>query len=947
MALYYHKETNSNNIAVKIPVIPANSTKYLTLEENSEYTMFNDPKNVYTYFWKFSDINSLADWSVESGSKNNAIFENGIMRLNATNVYSSYVELPESYKFISRFRPDHIYCGIMLGKNYGSYADIIHYGDGTNNSSTNQEQYVRLNNVDIANTHNLLNSNWYVQEYRVTDSKVGFYADNEPIFEKNISYNVSVLDKITISSNSSGGGDGIIYVDYIAIAEYYDNIQVTSTNLDNTLKITVTNNNNFDLVNYPININISELNLTTESLKISDVDNTEVYIVFNNQQLYTSQDNLQVYAEVSCGMGLKSVKIQNNQHMAQDMIKLDNSKNTYGSTIPLSDSINNLKVIATSKEDIVSNSDVKIVNKIAPVTEDKPIVTIIKTPPIPETTSENYITLQCDVSDSDEILYVRCYSNKLNGYIELNKVEGTINRYSCNMPLFYGDNHIHIIISDVKNYLGTSETLVITKNDTTAPKIIFDTLDVRCIDEAYRVLAKVYDDESGLKDVKVVHYGNETKIQYMDYMGNGIYEKLINLIDGENKIRVISLDNNGNELISNTKTIIKENKETINVIKQELIPQLDIVFEKPINKVTNSIYGVECFINTNLQLDGAYVILNGNSIRLDCIGDKKYGKKVKLDEGLNNLYLQVKGQGLTKYTEKYSIYYSLKNTLKYINNDNEVIVFEKNIDYEKLNNNVDTLIFRNIDGLNYSKMNYETKQSNNGIIINNGTLNPYNLKINGLIISKNPEILEKKITNIFSPTKSGVLYLQYDETYECPCKVCNININSSPDSKTDTVREFSIELIAEKPYWLSSEKSVEFSKGSLGFKYPLKLPLNFGRVNNHKIIINSGYVETPLKLEINGPMNTADDCLIVNNSTNEHIRLCKKLDTYESLFITTEPINVVYMNKNTGETKKAFDYVTMDSKFFNLKTGTNDIELTTSNPDLNVKMIYRFRNLTL
>ncbi|MBP2201928.1 hypothetical protein J3E07_001368 [Methanococcus voltae] len=947
MTLYYHKEANNSNITVKIPFVPANSTKYITIEENSEHILYNDPKNTYKYFWKFSDITSLSDWSVESGSKDNAIFSNGIMRLDASNIYIRYVELPESYRLISRFRPEHVYCGISLWKDYGSYVDTISYGDGTSSSDIYQGQYIKLNNSTIASVYNLLNTNWYVQEYKVTDSKIGFYANNEPIFEKSINYDVSVFDKLRIHSTTSGGGSGIIYVDYIAIAEYFENIQITSTIVDNVLKIKVINNNNFDLVNYPLNIDVSELNLSTEGLKILDTDDTKVNIVFNNQQLYTSQDNLQVYAEVSCGMGLKSVKIQNNQYIAQDMVKLDNSKNTYSSNILLSDSINNLKVIATNKEDIVSNSDVKIVNKITPVTEDKPVVTIIKTPPIPEVTSENYVTLQCDISDSDNILYVRGYNNKLKGYIELSKVEGTINRYSCNMPLFYGDNHINIITSDVKNYLGTSETLVITKNDTTAPKIIFDTMCVKCIDEPYRVLAKVYDDESGLKDVKVVHYGNETKIHYMDYVGNGIYEKLINLVDGENRIRIISLDNNGNELISDIKTIIKENKETVNVIRQELTPQLDIIFEKPINKVTDSIYNVECFINTNLQLDGVYIILNGNSIRLDCIGDKKYCKKVKLNEGLNNLYLQVKGQGLTKYTEKYSIYYSLKNTLKYINNDNEIIVFEKNIDYEKLNNNIDTLIFRNIDGLNCSKMNYETKKSNNGIIINNGTLNPYNLKINGLIISKNPELLEKKLTNIFSPTKSGVLYLQYDETYECPCKVCNININSEPDSKTDTVREFSIELIAEKPYWLSSEKSVEFSKGSLGFKYPLRLPINFGRVNNHKMIINSGYVETPLKLEINGPMNTADDCLIANNSTGEHIKLCKKLDIHESLFITTEPINVLYMNKNTGETKKAFDYITMDSKFFNLKTGTNDIELTTSNPDLTLKMTYRFRNLTL
>ncbi|MCS3901589.1 phage distal tail protein [Methanococcus voltae] len=940
MTLYYHKEANSNIITVKVPSIPAKGSKTLLITENSEYGSFNSPNDVYNYFWKFSDISALDDWTVVSGSKDNAQFNDGIMELSSVNQFKYALNLPESYRLISRFRPNNIYCSVQL-KNEAEN-DMLQMGDATYNSGNYQEQYYKLGQYTYV-PYNLLNSNWYVQEFHLSDSKVCFYADKNPIFEQTILYNVSSLDTLYINST---GSSGLIYIDYIAIAEHFDNIQLSSVKVDNTLEITISNNNDFDLVNYQVDIDVSELNVSSNNLKIEVFEDIVPIIIFNSQQLYTSQDNFDVYAEVYCDNEINSVKVQNNQYEPQNMTKIASSQNTYALNVSLLDSVNNLKVIATNVNGATSNSNIKIVNKLNSVYEDKPVVNIIKNPAIPEITNENYINLKCEITDYDEILYVRAYSNKLSGYIELTKVEGTNTQYTCDIPLFYGDNHINIIASDIESYLGTSETIVISKNDTTPPKIVFDTMDVKCIDESYKARAKVYDDESGLKDVKIVHYGDETQIKYMEYLGNGIYEKLINLIDGENQIRIISSDNNNNELISDVKTIIKENKEIINVIKQELTPQLDIVFEKPINKVVKSDYLIECFINTNLDIDGIYAILNGNSVRLDCMGDKRYGKKVKLKEGLNNLYLQAKGQGLTKNTKKYAIYYSLKNTLKYINNDNEVIIFEKNINFEKIEN-VDTLIFQNIEGLNCSKMNYETKNSNNGIIINNGTLNPYNLKINGLIISKNPEILEKKISNIFSPTKSGVLYLQYDETYECPCKVCNININSNPSSKTDTVREFSIELMAEKPYWLSSKKVVDFSKGSLGFTYPLSLPLNFGQVNNRKTVLNTGYMETPVYLEINGPTNSVDDCILINNTSNEFIKLCKKLESDESVYINTEPVDVIYWNKTTGERKKAYDYVSIDSKFFNLKTGANDIELITSNPELKINIIYRLRNLTI
>lgn len=157
----------------------------------------------------------------------------------------------------------------------------------------------------------------------------------------------------------------------------------------------------------------------------------------------------------------------------------------------------------------------------------------------------------------------------------------------------------------------------------------------------------------------------------------------------------------------------------------------------------------------------------------------------------------------------------------------------------------------------------------------------------------------------------------------------------------DTMQPGLIQLYCPNPFWLDEfETSEEIITWIGGMRFPLRLPTEFATAGDKIInVINSGDVETPIKLEIYGP---ATKPKITKRETGEYLRIKEELTSDDVVVITTD-----FGNKRVElNGDNAFNILDLpDSKFFNLDIGDNVIELTTDDitNNANVKMSYRNR----
>ena len=83
---------------------------------------------------------------------------------------------------------------------------------------------------------------------------------------------------------------------------------------------------------------------------------------------------------------------------------------------------------------------------------------------------------------------------------------------------------------------------------------------------------------------------------------------------------------------------------------------------------------------------------------------------------------------------------------------------------------------------------------------------------------------------------------------------------------------------------------------------------------------------------------------VINHATGEFIKVERTLTTDDTLYITTEFGNKKVEIERNGVRNNAFNYIDLDSTFFQLKVGDNMIEYTTDN-DLEPQSVeIRYRN---
>ena len=230
-----------------------------------------------------------------------------------------------------------------------------------------------------------------------------------------------------------------------------------------------------------------------------------------------------------------------------------------------------------------------------------------------------------------------------------------------------------------------------------------------------------------------------------------------------------------------------------------------------------------------------------------------------------------------------------------------------------------------------------------GNIYQSNSLEQREVILQGSILSRDLDgvfNLKSKMISTFNP-KLGQGTLKYETPLGNREIKCIAEIVFS--DKYRNVEKFVITLTCDNPLWLDSYKRVEKMAYILGgLKFPLRLNTKFTHRSFKKKIINKGDVDTPLSITFFGPASTP---IIKNNTTGEFIKVNFPIAEGEKLVINTEFGNKkVEIVKKDASIVDAFNYIDLESTFFDLQIGENILEFGTGDDTKKAYVIVEYQN---
>jgi phage-related protein len=188
--------------------------------------------------------------------------------------------------------------------------------------------------------------------------------------------------------------------------------------------------------------------------------------------------------------------------------------------------------------------------------------------------------------------------------------------------------------------------------------------------------------------------------------------------------------------------------------------------------------------------------------------------------------------------------------------------------------------------------------------------------------------LRKTLTQVFNPKLDvGVLRYEYDG-YIKEIEAVVDKAPVFPSGSSNRMEKFQtaiISLICPLPFWLDIATVSEPLIAWLGkLQYPLTFPTEFGAQGDSRVLSNGGDVSTPLLIEFRGP---ATNPVVTNKTTGEFIKVNRELTATNRLVIDTafgkKRVEIV---ADDDTTTNVFNWIDLNSTFFQLVAGNNEIE---------------------
>jgi len=259
---------------------------------------------------------------------------------------------------------------------------------------------------------------------------------------------------------------------------------------------------------------------------------------------------------------------------------------------------------------------------------------------------------------------------------------------------------------------------------------------------------------------------------------------------------------------------------------------------------------------------------------------------------------------------------------------------------ESLNFDGLTYAFTGLNGLGDVDAEIQTQKSpyQDGMTYISSNLSTREISVEILILGTgNEDISEKRtfLAKILNP-KLGPGTLTYtigDKVREITALVNHVPIYSATEENRQSLFQTAlVDFICPDPYWRSEKEHIEqLVTFSGGLTFPLVLPTIFGNQKadaKSRIIVNDGDSSTPIEVTFEGPATSP--IRIENETTGKFIEIAQSLLVGEKLWISTAFGKKRVEKITVDETRtNAFNYINLQSTFFQLDPGNNLLTYST------------------
>ncbi|OAO79815.1 phage-related protein (tail protein) [Anoxybacillus flavithermus] len=197
-----------------------------------------------------------------------------------------------------------------------------------------------------------------------------------------------------------------------------------------------------------------------------------------------------------------------------------------------------------------------------------------------------------------------------------------------------------------------------------------------------------------------------------------------------------------------------------------------------------------------------------------------------------------------------------------------------------------------------------------------------------ILASDKPTLLQQRqyLASVFNPKlRQGILRYENGEVVrEIEAVPDGVPVfPSGKDNRGPTFQKAIVNLLCPNPFWKSTEIKEEPTFEPL-FQFPFEGVFEIGVQRDLRIIMNDGDAPTPVFIEFHGP---AVNPMIVNRTTGEFIKVNQTLGENEIMEIDTTPgKKSVYFVQPDGTKRNVFNWIDLESTFFQLVVGENEIE---------------------
>lgn len=202
----------------------------------------------------------------------------------------------------------------------------------------------------------------------------------------------------------------------------------------------------------------------------------------------------------------------------------------------------------------------------------------------------------------------------------------------------------------------------------------------------------------------------------------------------------------------------------------------------------------------------------------------------------------------------------------------------------------------------------------------------------------------EQLARVFNPKLSGVILYENGRVSR-EIKAVPEHVPKYPsDDRGLTYQIALVNLVCPNPYWQDINPTVTKLQDFVGnFFFPISFPASFSIRGDEKNLFNEGHAPTPIKVTFRGE---AVNPMITKVSTGEFIRIKRTIPAEHSLVITTGfNEKAVRIIDPYGVELNAMGYIDLDSTFFSLDVGENNLKFITSGG--NPEVFIEYRNLYL